>query len=228
VESETGVTHRNPRCGVGRDSLEHSIMLKWFVRAAPIAVAAVVLAGCATTTLQSTWSDPGFMGGPFRKVFVVGLSARDITARRVFEDVMVAKLVAAGVQAVPAWQYLKVEEQADEGSVAAAVEGSGADAVLMARLLGVDTRISVTPGGLPGPGFGWYGGYAGWYAAPMITQYEIAIVETTVYDARTRRLVWSATSETFNPASVQKDAPGLADAIIAGLRKGGLLPAANP
>jgi hypothetical protein len=200
-------------------------MRKCIASVFPIAIVAMLAAGCASTTVQSTWSDPGFSGGPFRKIFVIGLSARDVTARRVFEDVMVAKLALAGVQAVPEWQYLMADGKADEGSVEAAVAATGADAVLMARLLGVDTRISVTPGLAPGPGFGWYGGYSGWYAAPQITQYDIAIVETTVFDTRSKRLVWSATSETFNPASVQKDAPGFADTIIAAMQKRGLLPA---
>ena len=196
--------------------------------AAAVSLAAMVAAGCASTTLQSTWKDPGYSEGPFRKFFVIGLSARDITARRVFEDVMVARLNAAGVQAVPEWQHLRGDGQADEGSVAAAVAGTGADAVLMARLIGIDTRISVTPAVVPGPGFGWYGGYSGWYAAPQVTQYDIAIVETTLFDTRTKRLVWSATSETVNPASVEKEAPVFADAIIVAMQKGGFLPVPKP
>ena len=35
----------------------------------------------------------------FKKIFVLGLSARDVTARRVLEDVLVAKLKAGGVEA---------------------------------------------------------------------------------------------------------------------------------
>jgi opacity protein-like surface antigen len=108
-----------------------------------------------------------------------------------------------------------------------ALVASGAEALLMVRLLGIDTQTNISPMWVPGPGFGWYGVYSGWYAVPQVTQYQIAVVETTLFDTQTRRLVWSGTSETFNPTSVQKDAPGFADLIVSTLQKSGLLPAAK-
>jgi hypothetical protein len=60
---------------------------------------------------------------------------------------------------------------------------------------------------------------------PQVTQYQVAVVETTLFDVRTKRLVWSGTSETFNPTSVQKDAPGFANLIVGALQKGAFLPA---
>ena len=204
-------------------------MRRHITRAIALLAALLVLAGCATTTLQSQWRDPGYTSGPFKRYFVIGLSARDVTARRIFEDVMVAKLMAAGVQAVPEWEYLKNDGPAGEGAASAAVDSTGADAVLMSRLVAIDTRYSVTPVAVPGPGFGWYGPYAGWYsgwyAAPQVTQYDVVIVETSVFDTKTKRLVWSATSQTVDPASVQKEAPIFADTIIGALQKAGLLPA---
>lgn len=186
---------------------------------------ALFLAGCASTTMQSTWRDPGYTGGPFRKVFVLGQSARDVTARRVLEDVLVARFQAIGAEAVPAWRHLPTDGQADEPTFNAAVAASGADGMLMVRLLGIDTQTSVSTMLVPGPGFGWYGFYSGWYAVPQVTQYQVAIVETTLFDVKTRRIVWSGTSETFNPTSVQKDAPAFADLIVGSLQKGGFLPA---
>ncbi len=204
-------------------------MHKRVTLAIPIVAALLMLASCASTTLQSQWRDPGYTAGPFKKIFVIGLSARDVTARRIFEDVMVAKLMAAGVQAIPEWQHLGSDGQVPEGVVSAAVDATGAAAVLMARLVAIDTRYSVTPVAVPGPGFGWYGRYAGWYsgwyAAPQVTQYDVVIVETSLFDTKTKRLVWSATSQTVDPASVQKEAPVFADTIIGALQKAGLLPA---
>lgn len=184
-------------------------------------------AGCASTTLQSMWTDPGYKGGPFKRIFVIGLSARDVTARRVLEDVLVAKLKAGGVEAVPAWQFLANDGPADERALSAAVAASAADGMLLVRLLGVDTQTTVWPTVMPGPGFGWYGFYSGWYAYPQVTQTQIAVIETTLFDVRSKRIVWSATSETINPSSVQKDAPGFADVILASLRKDGFLHASR-
>ena len=145
-------------------------MRKHITHTVTILAAILLLAGCASTTLQSQWRDPGYAGGPFKKVFVIGLSARDVSARRIFEDAMVARLTAAGVQAVPEWQHLPGDGPLPEGSVSAAVEGTGADAVLIARLVSIDTRISVSPA-IPGPGPGYgYGSYPpgfGYY--PFVT-----------------------------------------------------------
>jgi hypothetical protein len=202
---------------------------------ATLVLAVALAAGCASTTLQSTWMDPGYTGGPFKKFFIVGLSARAVATRRVFEDIVVAKLQAAGAQAVPAWQFFVDEGQANETAMDAAVAQSGADAVLMTRLLGVDTRTNVStmmvPGPIVGPGFGpgfapgpgWWGGYSGWYAVPQVTQYQIATAETTLFDVKTHKIVWSATSQTFNPTSVQQEAPGLADAVIQALQARSLI-----
>jgi len=198
-------------------------------------LAAMAAAGCASTTLQSTWMDPGFTGGPFKKFFVVGLSARDVTTRRVFEDIMVGALQAAGAQAVPAWQNFRNEGPGNEAAMEAAVAQSGADALMMTRLLGVDTRTSVStvmvPGPVWSPGFGsgfgpspgWWGPYQSWQAVPQVTQYQIATAETTVYDVKTHRIVWTATLQTFNPTSVQQEAPGLASAVIGALQGRGLI-----
>ena len=206
-----------------------------FVAATFLAV--LLAAGCASTTLQSTWMDPGFTGGPFTKFFVIGLSARDVTTRRVFEDIMVARLQAAGAQAIPAWQNFRDEGQGNEAAMEAAVAQSGANALLMTRLLGIDTRTNVStvmvPGPVWGPGFGpgfgpgpgWWGPYSSWQAVPQVTQYQIATAETTLFDVKTHRVVWSATSQTFNPTSVQQEAPGLADAVIAALQARGLIAA---
>ena len=210
---------------------------RFVASAAATFVAVLVGAGCASTTLQSTWTDPGFTGGPFRKFFVVGLSAREITTRRVFEDIMVARLETAGAQAVAAWRSFPNEGQVAEAQMEAAVAQSGADALIMTRLLGIDTRTNVStmmvPGPVWGPGFGpgmrpgpgWWGPYQSWQAVPQVTQYQIATAEATVYDAKTRSVVWSATSQTFNPTSVQREAPGLADAVIGALQARGLIAA---
>lgn len=202
-------------------------VLTRLARLVVLGVLAASVAGCASTTMQSTWRDPGYTGGAFRKVFVLGQFARDVTARRVLEDVVVARMQAGGADAVPAWRYLPEDRQAAESTLTAAITASGADALLMVRLVGIDTQTNVSPMWVPGAGYGWYGVYSGWYAVPAVTQYQIAVVETTLFDTRTKRLVWSGTSETFNPTSVQKDAPGYAELIVSTLQKGGLLPPAR-
>ena len=34
---------------------------------------ALGVAGCTTTSIRDAWFDPGFSGGPFRSIFVLGV-----------------------------------------------------------------------------------------------------------------------------------------------------------
>lgn len=185
---------------------------------------ALGVSGCATTKMQSTWSEPGYAGGPLRKLFVMGQAMRDVTARRILEDALAARLKAAGVDAVPAWTAFATEAQVGESALSAAIAASGADGVLMVRLVGVENQVSVWPTPVPAPGFGWYGFYSSWYTAPTVTVDQVAVVETTLFDVKTKRLLWSGTSETSNPASVQREAPGFADVIVTAMGRAGFVP----
>jgi hypothetical protein len=64
-----------------------------------------------------------------------------------------------------------------------------------------------------------------WYPVTEVRQYDIATVEASLYDVGTRRLVWAATTETFNPTSVAKETPGYADLVIKQLVARGVIAA---
>ena len=195
----------------------------------PLFGAALLLAGCQSTSIRSAWFDPGYTGGPMNRIDVVGVGT-NLANRRVFEDIFAQRLRAAGVEGIPGYTVISDDARAAEGPFAAAVEKSGAQGVLMVRLLGVDTKTQVYTTMAPG-GFGWgpYGGMYGpaWYPVTDVQQYDVANVETSLYDVRTRKLVWAANTETFNPRSVTQETPGFADLIIGQLRARGLVPAAK-
>jgi hypothetical protein len=187
---------------------------------------ALFAAGCASTTLRDQWSDPAWRGEPFTRFYVLGIG-NDVANRRIFEDAMVARFAAAGVQAVPSYRDLPESARATEAQIDAAVANAGADALLMTRVKGVQRETQVSTVMVPGPlyGPGWYGWYSTWYAVPEVRQYDIAVVETSVFDARSKALVWTGVTETFNPRSVQQEVPGFADLIARAISARGLLPA---
>ena len=181
---------------------------------------AMLLAGCASTTLQSAWFDSSFKGPAFKRLLVVGVTG-NFTDRRVFDDIFAKMLTDAGVQGIPGYQFVDGAASADDSAFNAGVTRSGADAVLLVRLLGfdkvgVDTRTQVTTtmvpamGGSPfaGPFGGPFGGPSMspwgpvWYAVPQVQQFQLANVEATLFEAVSHRPVWSATTQTFSPTSV--------------------------
>ncbi|MFO1323741.1 MAG: hypothetical protein U1F15_06725 [Burkholderiales bacterium] len=200
---------------------------------APLA-AAVLLAACQSTSIQSAWYDTSYKGGPLTKVVVIASDGTTADSR-VFEDIFVSKLNAAGVQAIPGYTTVPADARRAEGPFAAAVAATGANGVVLVRLLRVDTKTQVStvmmPGPMVGPWGGFYGGpgfYAGgFYPVPEVTQYDVASVETNVYYVPTKTLIWAATTQTVNPTTVAQEAPGYADIIIGQLRARGLVPPAK-
>jgi len=183
------------------------------------------LAGCAATPNQPTaWLDPAYTGPGFRKYFVVGLSANDLSDQRGFEDLMVSKLQDAGVLAVPGWQFVPTNRPPDAATIRAAVAQSGADAVLLARIseFSAQSQLAAAPA-LVGYGPGVYGGpypyggpgmYGGWYQPAVEVDYQRATVYTTLFDVQTAQPVWTFNVPTFNPATVRQDMPGYINRVV--------------
>jgi len=190
--------------------------------------AALLVAGCATPNQPTTWRDPGYTGSGFRKLFVVGLSSRDLTDQRGFENLMVSTLQSAGVVAVPGWQFMPTDRTPDEATIRAAVARSGADAVLLARIsdFSSQSEMVIAPGPVIGYGPGVYGGagmYGGWYQPSVDVQYQRATVYTTLFEVRTAKPVWTYNPPTFDPATLQQDAPKYANRVVDLLQSNGLL-----
>ena len=206
-----------------------------------LAAVTMLVLGCAsTTTIQNAWYDQSYHGGTFKRIVVVGVH-QDMITRRVFEDAFAASLQAAGVSAQPGYQVLPPDARFGDPAWAAAIEASGADGLISVRLLDVDTRTQVSTTLLPagpawgpyGPGWGGWGPYWGPYggpgwgggfvAVPQVTQYNVATVETNLWDVQTRRVVYAATTNTINPNSVSTETPAFASLIIGQLQARGLL-----
>jgi len=191
-----------------------------------------LVAGCQSTSIQSAWYDTNFRGGPMRKIVVVG-SVDSISDGRVFEDIFAEKLRAAGVEGVVGYTVIADEARAGEAPFGAAVAKTGAQGLLLVRLLRVDTRTQVSTTMVSGGmGWGWGGGWGGGWGSPFgptmvpvqqVSQYDLATVESKLFDVQTKQLVWAATTTTFNPTSVARETPGFADVIIGQLARRGII-----
>ena len=189
-----------------------------------IALTALV-AGCETTSVRSAWFDTEFAGPPLRKIVVLG-GGISTAESRVFEDMFVEKLRASGIDAVAG--HTAGLDDANLGSneaFVAAVTKTGAQGLLLVRLLGVDTRTQVSTTMVHG-GMGWgrdpWGSPWGssWGATRMmvpvqqVTQYDTATVETKLFQVQTKQLIWASTTSTVNPRTVARETPAFAERII--------------
>jgi len=197
-------------------------------RAALMAGAALLLAACATSTqFNAQWVNPE--AGPrlpVRNVLVMGITP-DTTARRVYEDAMVAQLAARGVKAQPSYRTLPEDGPAPQPAIEKAVRDAGADSVLISRTVSVTNEVRVSPGMVAGPplGFGWggfYGYYYGmWSAAyaipPNVYTVQNVVVDTRLFDAKDFIVLWSGSSTTNPTNSMQATIAEFAATLIAAL-----------
>jgi hypothetical protein len=203
---------------------------------ASLLLATLVLAGCQTTSLQSAWFDPSFSGGPMHRIAVVAVGV-NVANRRMAEDVFAQRLRNLGVNGVAAWTFIPDAARDVDEQFTEAVRASGAEGLLIIRMLGVDTRTQVNTmmvtttaqvrgGPMWGPGWGSTSVWATTTVpVTQVSQYALVMVETTLYEVATARPVWSGITQTLNPSDFQRDVSGFADVIIGQLRQRGLLAA---
>jgi hypothetical protein len=221
--------HERQRTETSAQQTLEFAMVDTMRRCVLLSLVALVLAGCASTTLQSAWFDSSYKGGALKRILVVGVTG-SFSDRRIFDDIFAQALNSAGVQGIPGYQFIDNAPSASADVFNDGVAKSGADGLLLVRLLAVDTRTTVATTMvpvIPGPMGGPYGNLGPWgptwYAVPDVQQYQVANVEATLFDASSRRPIWSANTQTFNPTSVATETPGYAKLIIAQLSARGLL-----
>ncbi len=195
-----------------------------------LAAAVVALSGCAASTaLNAQWVNPQAGNRlPVKSVMVMGIN-RDSTARRIYEDAMVAELNARGVKAVQSYKSLAGDGPAEQAAIQAAVVSAGADAVLISRTVSVSNEVRVSPGLVAGPpwGFGWpgfYGYYHGFWSAayavpPSVYTVQNVLVDTRLFDAKEYLLLWSGSSTTVPTGSMQQTIQDFAKTISATLAR---------
>jgi hypothetical protein len=187
-----------------------------------------LVSGCQSTSIRSAWFDTDFAGPPFRKLIVVG-SINNLTDGRVFEDAFAARLRAAGVDGIPGYTVIPDAARESDERFVAAVINSGAQGLLLVRLLGVDTRTTHVSTTMVRGGAGWGQGPWGGSSRTLVpvqqvSQYDTATVETKLFDVQTKALVWAATTSTLNPGSVGQATPAFAGLIIDQLADRGIIP----
>jgi len=187
------------------------------------ALLAVAALACAATRVTSTWRDPAVGPVQFRKVVGIALS-QDTTLRRIAEDEFV-RAVGPSV-AIAGYSVVDDSDLQDREAVKQRVEAAGADGVVVFRLVGVEEQERWVPPTTYGSAWGYWG-----IAAPMVyepgylTTDRIVQVEANAYEVGGARLIWSARSETFNPSNANQLVDEVVNAMVAEMRKTGLLPA---
>ncbi len=196
---------------------------------------AALLCSCAATSVKKTWKSPQAQK-PLGKVAVLALADRGLV-RQCFENRFVAQLSKAGVQSVVTFEQLSADEaKLDKAAAAERLRALGAQAVLVARAVGLATSYrEVQPGGESYRGmitgvdsYGWYEcysvGYASWsptYGSLKQTLY----LETSLFDLNAEKQLWSGLTKTVLKENADKVAEmdPLVAKIVAAMRTDGVI-----
>ncbi|HEX7811669.1 MAG TPA: hypothetical protein VF460_07150 [Burkholderiales bacterium] len=197
---------------------------------AALLLVAAGLYACASTTLDNSWRDPKYSGGPVTKVLVTGIS-NQASVRRAFEETFAQALTQAGVKAVTSHSLIPQDGQIEEDILKNAVEQAGADGVLITRMVGRQTDIAMTPTPVAPSAYGMRGHYTqfyatswnGYYEPTVVQQFNYVLTETTLFRSDAPEPVWSGTARTLDPTDVRKATADFAKVVIAALKKEGLI-----
>jgi hypothetical protein len=185
---------------------------------------ALMLSACASTTLDTTWRDPTYEGRPFSKVLVVGWT-ENAENRRIFEDVLVAELKSRGADAVASYTLIASERDLKRDAVVQAVKTSGADSVITTRLVGIDTKTTQTPVTQARAATMDLYSYS-MFMEPQTTvrqDYQIANLESNLFDAKTSKMVWWGRSQAFPTENIRRLSREVGQSVIRSLKSAKLL-----
>jgi hypothetical protein len=208
--------------------------LKKYLLVLLLVLPGATLAHAKSTRLVTSWKNPEYAGPRFHRILVLGMSAKP-GVRADFEDALSKLVGRGGVEAVPGNTILLRPEGTtlDLNYLKTQVKTFKIDAVIVSRLVKVDKNITYIPGQpymMPYPYYGTFYGYYGAlypvvYSPDYLREDTTVRVETNVYAVGSGegQLVWTGTSDTFNPKSADKVIDALSKLIVKELTKVSIL-----
>ncbi len=207
----------------------HSMLVA--VGAVFFAAGALALAGCSSAAqVSESYRDPAYTGGPVKKVavFWVGLDER---VRRVAEDEIV-KSFPKGTVARPSAEIVPTEALRDTSKIASFLTKEGFDAILVARPVKPEEKItyrgaSVNPAAFMGNyGFYtyWSNSYAQLFSPGYIKDEEVFRVDTRLYLLSSRATpLWAGISSIGDVSSLRNGIGDYAGSVMNSLKAEGLV-----
>ena len=181
--------------------------------------------GCSQTTVSGIWKKSDYIGKPFASILVVGLTG-DLHNKILWENVMADKLRQSGIKTViTTVGTFPDNKKVNENEIIDYVKENGVEGVLVTRL--VDTKkeeVYYPPtGGYYGGPYGYYNRFNNYYShaydtisSPGYTKtLTTVLLETNLYESDTKELIWSMSSDTFEPRSINQLVDSVSKRVLA-------------
>lgn len=168
-----------------------------------VVVLAVVLlaAACAiqdSTKLDASWVSPERPKSPFRKVLIITVSGNEFVQEE-YQDMLAKRLQERGMNAVASHKYFTRYVDEERRRFRDTIEASDADVVLLTRVTDTETETRDAPS---------YTLYM--YPTQVRTSPDYTLTtlttETSLFDRKTEKLIWTARARTKNAGTGDRDA----------------------
>jgi len=156
------------------------------------------MTSCASTKVTGEWKDPDMTAKQFKKILVMGV-AKQPKDRRSYEDEFVRQLKAKGVMAVSSHTLIKRENMWDKETIVQTLESSEFDSIIVTRVANIKARQQRYYNNNM---YDYYGSFA--YPAVTTNNQQKFGFESNLYDAKTEKLVFSLSSDTFAQDNIHK------------------------
>ncbi len=188
-----------------------------------VGIGLLLLQSCASTTMVSSQRNAAYAGPALTRLLVVGATS-DARVRHAFEDEFVAKLKAAGIAAAPSYPLIADTAAADQAQLRKAVESTGMDGVLAARLVRVETDATALQAfNFADRSTSFYAYYSpgsnGSFDPGLGGQANNVTIHFDLYSVAGSQLVWAGDAATLPSTDVTQIAAGLAYTLIPALKK---------
>src|ERR1700745_1509058 len=186
------------------------------------------------TKLLVSWKNPEYSGQKPHRILVIGMSENP-EMRADFEDDLSSALANDGLEVIPGNTILFRPHSAElePDYLRGQIRDFKIDAVLVSRFFKVHKKTPYIPGHSYAVPYGYYHSFYGYYGtvyrqvySPDYLREDTTVrVETNFYAATPPdgELIWTGTSDSFNPKSAKKVIDGLVKLIVKELTKENLL-----
>ena len=195
----------------------------------PLLASLLVLVGCASTKVVSTWSNPAL---PARKIqsFAVFASTGYPTGRIEFEQQLTDALRRRGLDAIPGYNFVAYDEYPGRDEILRRVQAKGIQGALISKTIQSFSQDQINPvvvGGAVSSGWDAAGFYEYWSAPLTFAEYTTEenkfVGETVLWALPDDKAMWAmrTTTRRTDPGAFADD---IAAAVAADLRRAGILP----
>ncbi len=193
----------------------------------------LILSGCsASTDIVGEWADEQYQKGHIDKLLVIGIFNKEKPLlRRKFEDGIAEAFNNAGINAVPSMDLISYKEDIDSTKIEKILSENEFDGVIVSRLVALEKNREYKAGyAYVIPYNNYYGFYGYYYSAVQyanssgyLSKNVTVVLETNLYDAKDKKLIWSGISETVDPDKASDVINSLGPALAAKLSTEGFL-----